>query len=101
MIYKFKFWSKKMITATVSTNEYGQITFPAWFFEKIGVKQGSPLTINFDENGRSVEFLPPNTSNEEQTETKSEFKSGFGMVKTHLSAKDLDVDVAQFARDIL
>lgn len=33
-----------MITATVSTNEYGQITFPAWFFEKIGVK--TRLTIN-------------------------------------------------------
>lgn len=89
-----------MITTTLMTNEHGQITFPAWFFEKIGVKQGSPLTINFDENGRSVEFLLPNTSNDEQTETKSEFKSGFGMVKTNIPAVPVDFDVSVFARDI-
>lgn len=89
-----------MITATVSTNEYGQITFPAWFFEKLGAKQGSPLTINFDESGRNVEFLLPDIPNNDE-EIKQEFKSGFGMLETHLSAKNFDVDVAQFARDIL
>ena len=88
-----------MITATLPTNEYGQVTFPAWFFEKLGVKQGSPLTINFDENGRNIEFVLPNIPNDdEKTEIKKAFKSGFGMVKTDIPAVPVDFDVSVFAK---
>lgn len=86
-----------MISETVTINEQKQITLPDWFFEKTDIKEGSQLTINFDEATKQFLLL---LNHDEKPKDKKPFQSGFGMVKTHLSAKDLDVDVAQFAKDI-
>ncbi|STY98924.1 Uncharacterised protein [Moraxella lacunata] len=71
-----------MITDTVTINEYGQVTLPIWFFEKIGAKKGSPLTIQFDEQSGNFQFLSPT----HQDEPKKQIKSGFGMLKTNIPA---------------
>lgn len=88
-----------MITETLPTNEYGQVTFPTWFFEKIGVKQGLPLTVSFDENSKNFQVLLPSPNNE-KTEPKKAVQSGFGMVKTDIPAVPVDFDVSVFAKDI-
>ncbi len=88
-----------MITETVIVNEQGQITLPAWFFEQIGVRQGLPLTINFDESTKQFSLLL--STNDEQPKDKKSFKSGFGMVKTNIQVDDTDFDVSVFAKDVL
>lgn len=87
-----------MINEILLIDEQGKITLPKSFLERFALKNGSKLILSYNDTNNIISLSLPNNDN--LNENIKPFKSGFGMLKTNLSVKDLDVDVAQFAKDI-